>query len=705
MKMQAHAADEHAARPGTPTHLRSVQRRQRTRVTRLVLAATVLLLCGASTTVASAAVRWGVDSADPVTTSMLSQLDSTLGHPDFFGRYLGGPFAVQKSEVDLAFSQGVSILLIEDRPTINHQLVGSAAGTAAADAAAASAAALGAPAGTGIYVDIETGDTVDGGFIQGWYDEIRAKGYTPGYYGNPANGAFSGAYCSTSAATSTTAVWSSEFEPGRSTKATAPAFGPATPPCASDTNLWQYGIPSDDPPGSFCATHACPNVDTDLASDTAKLWSSGTMPPPSGPTSTSYTGPTTGSYYQSVTLTARLTDTATSAGLAGAPIVFTLGTQSCSGTTNGSGDASCSLTLTQAPGGYTVGASFAGDATHTASSDTKPFTITQAATVITVSATPPTSSRFGQQATFTAVVSAAGAPGAPAPAGSVTFFVDGVPVASSALMGGSASIATAALPAGAHTISATYSGDANFLPSTGSLPYAVTCDVTVSGLHQGALIVTASTCLTAGAHVNGAILVKPGGALDVEGATITGSIGASQGAGAVRICGSSIAGAVSATGASGLVLVGDPADGCAPNVIGGALDVQNNTHGVEAIDNTVGGAILTGGNSGPGPYPGETTTISGNHNPRTDAAGSGPGATGAPGVPSAPSGLPEPVTSQGGQPAPIPSPSGGAPRPPVLRSPAAARRPVTAVKPVGQAQKLASAIKACKRLKTAKKKA
>jgi hypothetical protein len=43
------------------------------------------------------------------------------------------------------------------------------------------------------------------------------------------------------------------------------------------------------------------------------------------------------------------------------------------------------------------------------------------------------------------------------------------------------------------------------------------------------------------------------------------------------------------------------------------LSLQNNTGGVEAIGNTVAGAIITSGNSGPGPFPGDVTTISGNH--------------------------------------------------------------------------------------------
>ena len=427
---------------------------------------------------------------------------------------------------------------------------------------------------------------------------------------------------------------------------------------------------------------------------------SGTPPPPSmGASSTSYTGAVAGDYNDSVVLSARLVDSSTSAGLSGRSVAFTLGTQSCSGTTDGSGDASCSVTLAQTPGSYTVKASFGGDASYTASADSKPFTIRKKATktsykgpgaadyydaftasatltdaassvpiagktitltlgatdscsgvtdasgsvacsitptqpagvyslvasfgsdslylassdtspftikreetVTTLTAKPANSSKFGQPVTFTAVSAADPPGGAPAPTGSTAFVVDGTPVGSTGVPG-SASIATASLRAGSHTIAATYSGDQNFLPSSGGLPYTVTCDVNISGTHNGALIVTTTTCLADGTHVNGAVIVKPGGALDVESSTIKGAIGATKGAGVIRVCGSSIAGAVDVKNSGALVLIGPGGDpSCAPNQIGGALDVKNNTHGAQANGNQVGGATLTSGNSGPGAY-------------------------------------------------------------------------------------------------------
>ena len=93
------------------------------------------------------------------------------------------------------------------------------------------------------------------------------------------------------------------------------------------------------------------------------------------------------------------------------------------------------------------------------------------ATVTTVSASA-NPSTLGQQVTFTAVVTAPGFAGTPT--GSVTFTVDGqaqTPVVL-AVVGGvdEAQFVTSTLAAGQHSVTAAYSGDANFSPSTGSLP-------------------------------------------------------------------------------------------------------------------------------------------------------------------------------------------------------------------------------------------
>lgn len=92
-------------------------------------------------------------------------------------------------------------------------------------------------------------------------------------------------------------------------------------------------------------------------------------------TKTTYTGPITSPYLGTVLLSATLVLQGTSVPVTTQLMTFTLGTQSCTGTTNASGAASCSLALTQAPGLYTVTASFAGFGNYLPSSDSKPFSI------------------------------------------------------------------------------------------------------------------------------------------------------------------------------------------------------------------------------------------------------------------------------------------------------------------------------------------
>jgi len=90
---------------------------------------------------------------------------------------------------------------------------------------------------------------------------------------------------------------------------------------------------------------------------------------------------------------------------------------------------------------------------------------------VSVSASPAPSG-LNQPMTFTATVSAA-APAAGAPAGTVRFFDGATLLGSRTLASGAASLTTAGLAAGAHTIQATYDGDASFAPGAGSASHTV----------------------------------------------------------------------------------------------------------------------------------------------------------------------------------------------------------------------------------------
>jgi hypothetical protein len=102
------------------------------------------------------------------------------------------------------------------------------------------------------------------------------------------------------------------------------------------------------------------------------------------PTKLTYTGATSGDYNDAVTMSAKLIDnsngTSFSSGdpLKGEKLVFTLGGESCSGTTDSSGVATCSLTPLDDPGPYSAGVSFAGDEPmYEPSSASSSFTLKQ----------------------------------------------------------------------------------------------------------------------------------------------------------------------------------------------------------------------------------------------------------------------------------------------------------------------------------------
>jgi PKD repeat protein len=193
------------------------------------------------------------------------------------------------------------------------------------------------------------------------------------------------------------------------------------------------------------------------------------------PTTTTYTGATSGDYHDAVTLGAHLVDAGSAAPLALKTVSFTLGSQSCSGVTDAFGDASCTLTLSQVPAAYTVTASFAGDTVYGASSASAPFTITREETTLVY--TGPTVV-LGNGSTMTATATlqedgandddgdGAGVP--PSPAGqTVTFTLDGQSCSGTTDASGAVSCTIAVSGSlGPKTITASFAGDAYYLGSS-----------------------------------------------------------------------------------------------------------------------------------------------------------------------------------------------------------------------------------------------
>ena len=96
---------------------------------------------------------------------------------------------------------------------------------------------------------------------------------------------------------------------------------------------------------------------------------------PIDPTTLKYQGDTSADFHDPANLAAILTDKASGQPVANASVQFTLGSQTCTATTNAAGVASCTLVLTQCAGSFTVTATFAGSTLYLPSSDSKPFTI------------------------------------------------------------------------------------------------------------------------------------------------------------------------------------------------------------------------------------------------------------------------------------------------------------------------------------------
>ncbi|MGH9125538.1 MAG: Ig-like domain repeat protein [Acidimicrobiales bacterium] len=241
--------------------------------------------------------------------------------------------------------------------------------------------------------------------------------------------------------------------------------------------------------------------------------------------------------------------------------------------------------------------------------------VKKAPTTTTLTANPSGSAGFGGPVTFTATV----APAPPStnppaqPTGNVQFLVDGASVQTVGLNASQqASVTTSALLPGSHMVTANYGGDGNFDSSTASISYLVTCSVTITGNHSGAIQAAGHSVCIVNAVVTGQVSVAQGTSVAIVHSKIGGSITATTAPGQVEVCSSTIGGSVSVFAAQHLVAVGDPGDlSCGVNAIKGTLALESNTNGVEAIGNTVGNLVAFG-NSGPGPYPGDSTTIAGN---------------------------------------------------------------------------------------------
>jgi hypothetical protein len=138
----------------------------------------------------------------------------------------------------------------------------------------------------------------------------------------------------------------------------------------------------------------------------------------------------------------------------------TLGTSSL----NASGVATFSTSALDA-GTHSITAQYNGDGTHTGSTSPALSQTVNKATTTTSLASTNNPSKPGQPVTFTATVSPSTA------TGTVQFFDGSIPLGTAVTLSssGQASLTTSALTAGKHSITAVYSGNANFATSTSAV--------------------------------------------------------------------------------------------------------------------------------------------------------------------------------------------------------------------------------------------
>jgi hypothetical protein len=242
-------------------------------------------------------------------------------------------------------------------------------------------------------------------------------------------------------------------------------------------------------------------------------------------TATRYAGETSQDYHDIANLSATLVVQGTSAPISGQTITFTLGIQSCAGTTGASGVAACSITLNQVPGSYTVNASFAGSGNQQASSDSTAFTITREETASTY--TGPTAITNGANTAFSAVLQE---DGIAAIAGRTIMITLGSGITAQTCNGVTDATGTASCsivvnqPLGPGTVAANLAGDALYLPSSNGVATAVV-QITAIGY-------TGETSQNYHdiAHLS-ATLVVQGTSAPISGQTITFTLGTQSCAG------------------------------------------------------------------------------------------------------------------------------------------------------------------------------
>jgi hypothetical protein len=229
-------------------------------------------------------------------------------------------------------------------------------------------------------------------------------------------------------------------------------------------------------------------------------------------------------YGQQITLTATVTP-ASGSGVPTGNITFTDGS-----TTLGTGtlvNGSTAITISAMPlGMHTLIANYGGDGTYATSTGTSSVSVVQDSSMTTLlSSSNP--SFLGQLVVLTANV-APGPPGGGGPTGTVAFKDGTNTMATVNLAAGNAVFSTTNLTAGSHNLSANYSGDTNFMASSGSVVQQVNQGGTtivnlINNLNPSQFGQTVTFAITV-IPTHTTMLVPSGTVTMTDGTTVIGSV-------------------------------------------------------------------------------------------------------------------------------------------------------------------------------------
>lgn len=230
-------------------------------------------------------------------------------------------------------------------------------------------------------------------------------------------------------------------------------------------------------------------------------------------TTLTLTGATEGDYSDEVTLSGRLLVSGSGAPVPRALVDLAVGGQSCQGTTDAAGNASCTVTLTQTPGSYTESASYGGNPAYEASNTSRAFTIDREDTTLTYVGA--LTSKYHDA--FTASATLADSDSGAALAGRTVAFTLGVgdtcTNATNASGVASCSI-TPQQPAGSVSMVSAFAGDTFYKPSSDSDTFEITKHETAT-LYTGRTVILQGQPLTLTAQ----LLEHPG--VPIAGRTMT----------------------------------------------------------------------------------------------------------------------------------------------------------------------------------------